>query len=339
MKLTPCYFELPLRHEFTISRATSRTSPTFAVQLEHDGVYGYGAAPVDSYYGATMENMGEALEQIRPQLESSRPEDPETLWERFWPILRHNTFALCALDCAIWDLWGKLQGQPLWKLWGLSIERVPPTDYTIGIASPEVMVQKLQEMPDWPVYKIKLGTPDDLAIVRLLRQHTESPFRVDANCAWTAEEAIEKAEALRLLGVELIEQPLRPEDHEAMAQVFRQSALPVVADESCRVESDVERCATCFHGVNVKLVKCGGLTPAKRMLVRARQLGLKTMIGCMTESTIGISAAAQLLPLVDYADLDGALLLARDLATGVRFEHGRPIFPDVPGCGISLLPW
>lgn len=337
MKLTLRHHELPLRHEFTISRATSRTCRSVIVQLEHAGVFGYGEAPEDSYYQATVENISAALEQIGPQLESRKPEEPEALWACLWPQLRHNRFALCALDCAAWDLWGKLQGQPVWKLWGLSTERVPPTDYTIGIASPDMMVQKLQEMPNWPVYKIKLGTADDLAIVRLLRRHTASPFRVDANCAWTAEEAIGKAESLKSLGVEFIEQPLPPEKDDQMHHLLARSALPLVADESCCVESDVDRCAGRFHGVNVKLVKCGGLTPARRMLLRARQLGLKTMVGCMTESTVSISAAAQLLPLVDYADLDGALLLARDVATGVRFEQGRPIFPDEPGCGIRLL--
>jgi len=337
MKLTLQTFELPLQHEFTIARATSRVSRTLIVRLEHEGVCGYGEAPEDSYYGATLENMASALERVVPLVQSLGPKSPETLWDRLVVELRENRFALCALDCAAWDLWGKLQGKPVWRLWGLSLDRLPPTDYTVGIAAPELMVRKLQEMPHWPVYKIKLGTEDDLGIVRLLRKHTSSTFRVDANCAWEPEETITKSHELAQLGVELIEQPMPPERDAEMPEVRRRSALPVIADESCRTEEDVDRCAELFHGVNVKLVKCGGLTPARRMLLRAKELGLRRMVGCMTESTVGISAAAQLLPLVHYADLDGALLLARDVAAGVRFEQGRAVFPEQPGCGIRLL--
>jgi L-alanine-DL-glutamate epimerase-like enolase superfamily enzyme len=181
-----------------------------------------------------------------------------------------------------------------------------------------------------------LGTPHDLEIVRELRKHTDAIFRVDANCAWTADEAIRNSPALKELGVEFIEQPLPPDRWDDMKRVYRESALPVIADESCQVEPDVERCLGHFHGINVKLVKCGGLTPARRMIQRAGQLGLKTMVGCMTESTVGISAIGQLLPLLDYVDMDGALLLARDIATGVRIERGRIHFPEENGCGVRL---
>ena len=252
--------------------------------------------------------------------------------------MEQNRWAQCALDLAAHDLWGKLRGQPVWKLWGLSDDRLPPTDYTIGIDSIAVMVAKMQEFAGWPIYKIKLGTPNDLAIVRALREHTDAAFRVDANCAWGVEETIRNSAALGDLGVEFIEQPLPPEQWEGMKEVVARSALPIVADESCQVESDVDRCLGFFHGVNVKLVKCGGLTPARRMLLRARKLGLKTMVGCMTESTVSISAAAQLLPLLDYADLDGALLLGQDVATGVTIERGQFRFAQEDGCGVRLLP-
>jgi L-alanine-DL-glutamate epimerase-like enolase superfamily enzyme len=275
---------------------------------------------------------------VRPRLESSGPVDPADLWQELRPAFEANTFAQCALDIAAWDLWGKLRGQPLWKLWGLRIDGpLPVTDYTIGIDTIDVMVSKMKEFPDWPIYKIKLGTADDLGIVRELRRHTAAVFRVDANCAWDAETAIRLSRPLKDLGVEFIEQPLPPDRWDDMREVVRHSALPIIADESCGVESDVERCSGCFHGVNVKLVKCGGLTPARRMLDRARQLGLKTMVGCMTESSVGISAIAQLLPLLDYADMDGALLLARDIASGVRIERGRIIYPQEAGCGVRLL--
>ena len=175
-----------------------------------------------------------------------------------------------------------------------------------------------------------------MEIVRELRQHTASTFRVDANCGWTAEQTIRNSHELKDLGVEFIEQPLAADQWDAMTEVRDHSALPVIADESCVVETDVERCATHFHGINIKLVKCGGLTPARRMIDKARKLGLKVMVGCMTESSVGISAIAQLLPLLDYVDMDGALLLSDDIATGVTIEKGQCIFPDRNGNGVVL---
>jgi L-alanine-DL-glutamate epimerase-like enolase superfamily enzyme len=199
------------------------------------------------------------------------------------------------------------------------------------------MVEKLAEFPGWPVYKIKLGTARDLEIVRALREHTSATFRVDANCGWTADETIRNSRALKELNVEFIEQPLPADRWDDMRRVVAESALPVIADESCIVEGDVDRCAGHFHGINIKLVKCGGLTPARRMIARARQLKLQVMVGCMTESTVGISAIAQLLPLLDYVDMDGAVLLASDIATGVTLDHGVCRFPDVPGNGVRLI--
>jgi L-alanine-DL-glutamate epimerase-like enolase superfamily enzyme len=187
------------------------------------------------------------------------------------------------------------------------------------------------------VYKIKLGTADDLGLLRELRRHTDATFRVDANCGWSAEQTIELAAAMKDLGVEFIEQPLPADDLAGGRRAFERSALPLIADESCLTEDDVDRCAECFHGINIKLVKCGGLAAARRMITRARELGLKVMAGCMTESTVGISALAQLLPLLDYIDMDGAALLARDIATGVRLIRGKCIYPDENGTGVQLV--
>jgi L-alanine-DL-glutamate epimerase-like enolase superfamily enzyme len=200
-----------------------------------------------------------------------------------------------------------------------------------------MMVEKLLEMPGWPVYKIKLGTADDLGIIRELRRHTGAPFRVDANGGWTAEQTIEFAPALKEMNVEFIEQPLPASDRAGAQRAYERSALPLFADESCAVEDDVERCVGLFHGVNIKLVKCGGLAAARRMALRARELGLKVMAGCMTESTVGISALAQLLPLLDYVDMDGAVLLAKDIASGVRLDRGQCIYPSENGTGVQLL--
>ena len=339
MKLMLRRFDLPTRRPFTISRGTTTVQRTLVVELQQNGQCGYGEAPECRYYGATIENVTALLERARPQIEAFTLRDPSAFWEVICPSLYGDgaTFARCALDLAAWDLWGKLEGAPLWKLWGLTLDANPPSDYTIGIDAVDVMVEKLRELPGWPVYKIKLGTADDLAIVRRLREHTDAVLRIDANAAWTADAAIRNAAALKPLGVEFIEQPLAPDDWDGMRRVMRESVLPIIADESCRLESDVDRCAGCFHGINLKLTKCGGLTPARRMIARARQLELKVMVGCFPESSVGISGAAQLLPLVDYADLDGPLLLARDIATGVSFDRGRVTFPDEDGCGVRLL--
>jgi L-alanine-DL-glutamate epimerase-like enolase superfamily enzyme len=330
-------FDLPLRHRFTISRESLDVQPTLIVELRSGGECGYGEATANNYYGFSIETMSAAIEGIRPFLEQASWKEPGELWSLVQPRLADNPFALCAIDQAAHDLWGKLNAQPVYKLWGLSLESVPASNYTIGIDTPARMIEKLNEMPGWPIYKVKLGTDRDIEIVRQLRQHTEAVFRVDANCGWSAEQTLEFAPQLKELGVEFIEQPLPADRWGDMRRIAAQSPLPIIADESCIVEADVDRCAGAFHGINIKLVKCGGLTPARRMISRARQLGLNVMVGCMTESTVGISAIAQLLPLLDYVDMDGAALLAQDVATGVQVERGICRWPAENGCGVRLL--
>lgn len=337
MKLILHAFDLPLRHTFTISRGSIDVQPTLIVELASRGQSGYGEATTNDYYGATLENMAAALRGVEAQLAHLPDDDPAALWQALQPQLGGHPFAQCALDQAAWDLCGKLRNQPVWQLWGLTLDRLPASNYTIGIDTIDKMVAKMNEFTGWPIYKIKLGTKDDLAIVRELREHTTARFRVDANCGWTAAETIANSHALKELGVEFIEQPLPADDWDGMREVFAHSALPVIADESCQVEADVARCAGYFHGINIKLVKCGGLTPARRMIDEARQRGMSVMVGCMTESTVGISAIAQLLPLLDYVDMDGAVLLAEDIATGVRLEKGVCHYPDRPGSGVELL--
>ena len=330
-------FDLPLRHTFTIARGSTTVQPTFIVELSEEGHYGYGEATTNSYYNATAEQMAQAVERVRPILQGASAREPDVLLAELGRELADESFPLSAIDQAVHDLWGKLAGKPVYELWGLSTESVPPSDYTIGIDSIDKMVEKLKEMPGWPVYKIKLGTEHDLDIVHALRQHTEALFRVDANCGWSAEQTIEFSHVLPNLGVEFIEQPLPADDHEGARQAYEDSLLPLIADESCLTEADVDRCAGRFHGINIKLVKCGGLAPARRMVARARELGMRVMAGCMTESSVGISALAQLLPLLDYIDMDGAVLLAEDIADGVRVEKGICHFPDRNGTGVELL--
>jgi L-alanine-DL-glutamate epimerase-like enolase superfamily enzyme len=266
MKLTYQEFDLPLRHVFTISRGSTAVQKTLVVQVSADGQHGYGESTTNTFYGATIPNMTSAIESVRRLVESSSVNEPLSLIAAIakqLPSEKYAKFALNALDGAIHDLWGKLKGAPVYKLWGLSTDKIPDSDYTLGIDTPEKMVAKMHEMPGWPVYKIKLGTPDDLTIVRELRKHTDALFRVDANCGWTAEQTIEFAPVLKKLNVEFIEQPLPPEDVDGARKAFENSALPLIADENCITEEDVDRCAGRFHGINIKLVKCGGLAAAR----------------------------------------------------------------------------
>lgn len=329
-------FDLRLKHTFTIAHDSRDIQPSLIVELQQDGLSGYGEATSNKYYGITLDGMKAALGVVKGQIEQYTWGSPEELWALVHPFLKENPFALCALDEAAHDLYAKQQGKKLYEVWGLTPTQNPLTNYTIGINSVEKMVAKMQELP-WPLYKVKLGTPDDLAIVRELRRHTDAAFRVDANCAWTADQAISFSAELKALGVEFIEQPLPAHDWEGMKRVFEHSALPLIADESCIIEQDVAKCAGYFHGINIKLTKCGGLTPARRMIAQAKSLGMKTMVGCMNESSVGISAIAHLLPLLDYVDMDGTLLISNDPATGVTFDYGQVLYAAENGTGARLL--
>ncbi|NRT12818.1 dipeptide epimerase [Flavobacterium sp. 14A] len=336
MQLTLKKYDLKLQHTFTISRVSIDVQPTLIVSLTINGLTGYGAATANPYYEITVEKMQLTLQKLTPIIEQSAATKPEEFWDEMLPHLKHDLFSLCALDMAFTDLCARQRGQKLYEYWNYDISNNPLTNYTIGIASIEKMVQKMQEMP-WPIYKIKLGTKEDIAIITELRKHSNAIFRVDANCGWGVQETIDNAIVLKELGVEFIEQPLKATNWKGHKEVFNNAVLPIIADESCITETDIVKCHNHFHGVNVKLMKCGGLTPARRMLVNAKKLGLKTMVGCMTESNVGISAIAHLLPLLDYVDMDGALLLKEDIATGVTLEYGKLSYSSGNGTGVSLL--
>jgi len=339
MQLTIKDIHLPLRHPFTIALGTTTMQHNLLIALTQDGVTGYGECAGGHAYEDSAESMRATLEAARDKIEGEHLDEPSALWDRLKPILGHDRFAFCGLDQAAHDLWGKLKGAPVWQLWEQDLSNIPASDYTIGIDTIDVMVAKMEEFRGWPIYKIKLGTDDDLNIVKALREHTDAIFRIDANTAWSAEQTLTLAPHLKELNVEFIEQPLKRDDWDGMAQLKKECVLPVIADESCLVEEDVARCADCFDGINVKLTKAGGLTPARRMIERARELGLKVMVGCMTESSVGISAIAQLLPQLDYVDMDGSVLITQegDIASGVYLDRGRAVYPDVHGNGVTLL--
>jgi L-alanine-DL-glutamate epimerase-like enolase superfamily enzyme len=356
MKLIVHPYTLPLANPFRIAHGSRTEQPTLIVEL-NAGVMGtrlsgYGEATMTSYYGLDSKECTAVLTALAPafaQLKNLNTKELHGLLDNLSPGI--SPFLRCALDVALQDLSARIAEVPLRHLWrgkaredwldnyGESELKKTPTCYTIGLAPIPEMIRKLKAFP-WPIYKIKLGVgDDDLAIIRALREHTDSPFYVDANTGWTAKQTVAFSHELKALGVVFIEQPLKTDDLDGQREVFQHSALPIIADESCQTEADVERCAKYFHGINIKIVKCGGLTPARRMIAQARKLNLKVMAGCMTESSVGISAIAQLLPELDYADMDGAMLLAEDPAQGVTFdpETGFAVYPERYGTGVELV--
>ena len=336
MKVSHKKFELPFTHPFTISKGTKTHQPTLIVELDHFGIKGYGEAPAINYYNITVEKMIEDLEAKRLFLEKFTFTDPERYWHYLHHLFPANPFLVCALDMAGWDIFGKLKRKQLHELWGLDSTAAPLTDFTIGIDSVEKMVAKMKERP-WPIYKIKVGSADDIEMVTAIRNHTDAVLRVDANAGWTLEDALQKIPLLKKLGVEFVEQPLAKDDWEGMKLLYQQSELPLIADESCVSAADVKKCHGFFHGINIKLTKCSGLTPARNMIEEAKSLGLKVMVGCMNESSVGTAAIAQIAPMLDFVDMDGPLLLASDVASGVSFDFGKIVYNSQPGLGINLF--
>ena len=338
MKLKYKKSELKFKHPFTISKGTKTHQPALLVELEFFGIKGYGEAPAIPYYNITVDKMIADIEYKKTFIEKVSFTEPERYWHYLHHLFPENPFLVCALDMAGWDIFGKLKHQQLYQLWKLDISKNPLTDITIGIDTIEKMVSKIKETP-WPIYKIKLGTHEDVRIMEELRKHTDSVFRIDANAAWKADEALEKIKNFKDLNVEFIEQPLAKDDWEGMKFLYEKSPLPLIADESCVSEHDVEKCNGHFHGINIKLTKCSGITPALRMIERARELDMKVMVGCMNESSIGTGAIAQLLPLLDYVDMDGPLLLAEDIAKGVSYDYGKVIYSGGFGLGVAVDPF
>ena len=330
-------FSLPLRNPFTTSRYTVTIQKTVVVSISDGNDTGYGEATVNPYYNSTVESLQASARSVKAVLEAVEENlHPAELWKLLEPKLKDNYFALCAIDCAYWDLYAKQQQKSLRSFWSESDENLPKTNFTIGIDSIDVMKSKIQETP-WPIYKIKLGTKNDIKIIQDLRKITNAVFRVDANCAWTVAETIENAKILKELNVEFIEQPLKADNWKGMKILRQESILPIIADESCLTLADVSNCADVFHGINIKLMKCGGITPALQMIQIAKAKHIKIMAGCMTESSIGISNLVQLAPLLDYIDADGAMLLQNDIATGVTFNNGEIKYANENGSGAILI--
>ena len=326
---------LPFTHPFTISNGRTKThQEALLVALNLGPFTGYGEAPAIAYYDVTVDKMMADLEAKHKMVEKFAMTDPERYWHYLHHLFPQNPFLVAALDMAGWDLYGQMKGKPLYELFDTNwSDALPVCDFTIGIDAPEKMVEKMLARP-WPIYKVKLGTPDDIGIIKDLRQKTDAVFRVDANAGWTTEQAIALIPELAELGVELVEQPLAKDNWEGMKLLYASSVLPLIADESCVGEKDVAKCAGFFHGINIKLTKCSGITPARRMIKEARALGLKVMMGSMNESVIGSAAIAHFLPQLDYVDMDGPLLLSASNAKGVEYDKGKVQLTGKPGLGI-----
>ncbi|MEL6652877.1 MAG: dipeptide epimerase [Bacteroidota bacterium] len=337
MKMILHPLSLALAQPFRISRGMKTQQEALVVELRDNDISAWGEAAAHPYFGAELSKMIAVLEAQRERIEAASLDDPSAFWAYMKPLLAEQPMALSALDMAVWDLWSRRKGQTLREALQLPAHPIPDSNITLGLDPIPDLLAKLHAL-DWPIYKVKLGGAHDMESMRAIREHTDSLLRIDANGGWTAEQCLAYAPQLAEMGVEFIEQPLAAEDWAGMDQIYDRSPLPLIADESCRLEEDVARCAERFDGINIKLAKCGGISPALRMLAKARELGLKCMMGCMIESRIGTSAIAQLLPLLDAVDMDGPTGLRHRYAEGVELDRGKVIFPAGAGTGASLLP-
>lgn len=326
---------LMLTHTWTISRNSSDYKDNVFVRIERDGVVGWGEAAPNVRYGQSAEATIAMLEKARPLIEAGdwlKYVDLRGQWER---ELAGDSCAHAALDMAILDWVGGKLKTPLYRMLGLDPAKTPVTTFSIGIDTPEMIQQKVAEAKDFPVLKIKVGRDNDAEILAAVRNATDKPLRVDANEGWKdKQQALDKIQWLAGLGVELIEQPLPAAMIDETAWLKERVEIPIVADEAVKTAGDIPRLAGAYDGINIKLMKSGGLQEAIRMIHVARALGMKIMLGCMIESSVAISAGAHISPLVDWADLDGNLLISNDPFLGVGMDHGRLILGDGPGLGL-----
>ena len=321
--------ELALDVPFTIARGTTETTENVVVWIDADGERGYGAAAPSPHYGETTQTIEAVLPDLLEVVETASDlHARRTIADRLRGVVRDNPAARAAVDVALWDLAAKRLDEPIYRFFGLDPDAgaLPPTSVTIGLDDTETMADRAAEAAEtgYPILKVKLGTDRDVEIVEAIRAAApEVTIRVDANEAWGPKEAVRNCRALDAYGVEFVEQPVSADDPEGLRHVYRRSPLPIAADESCRTAADVPEIADRCDIVNLKLMKAGGLTPAIGLIDTARAHGLDVMCGCMLETSAAISAAAHLLPLLDYADLDGSLLLADDPYAGIPVESGQ----------------
>ena len=331
-------YELKLTHTFTVSSYSRKSTPDVQVEIEYEGITGYGEASMPPYLGQSTASVTAFLEKV----DLSQFPDPfclEDILSYIDGLSEGDSAAKAAVDIALHDLVGKLIGQPWYRLWGLDASKAPSTTYTIGIDTPEVVKEKtLEAAGRFNILKVKVGLDSDEEMIRTIRSVTDVPLAVDANQGWKdRSKALDEIHWLASQGVVMVEQPLPIDRLDDTAWLTERSPLPIFADESVQRLKDIPSLVGAFNGINIKLMKCTGMREAWKMVTLSRALGMKVMVGCMTETSCAVSAAAQLSPAVDFADLDGNLLISNDRFRGVQVISGKLTLPDAPGIGISLI--
>ncbi|RIH63499.1 dipeptide epimerase [Mariniphaga sediminis] len=337
LKLTFEPYSLQLKHTFTLAGSSRTTTPVMLTKIEWEGLTGYGEASMPPYLGENPETAARFLSALNLGQFSDpfRMEEILTCVDESAP---GNTAAKASVDIALHDLTGKILQQPWYKIWGLSPENTPDTSFTIGIDKPDIIKQKTKEAAPYKLLKVKLGGPDDLKMIETIRSVTDRPLCVDVNQGWNdREQALEMIHWLSERGVQFIEQPLPKEQEEDHAWLTEYSPLPIIADEAVQRLCDVQKTVGVYSGINIKLMKCTGMREAHKMITLARANHLRVMIGCMTETSCAVSAAAQLSPQAEWADLDGNLLISNDPFEGVKIVDGKITLNDEPGIGIKEI--
>jgi len=337
MKLTFKPYDLQLRHVFTLANSSRKTTPVVLIEITYDGITGYGEASLPPYLGETQASVIEFLKKVDLERFSS-PFELEDILGYVDKIADNNTAAKASIDIALHDLTGKIMNQPWYKIWGLDKEKTPDTTFTIGIDTDEVVKQKTREAAPYNILKVKLGRDTDKQMIEAIRSVTDKPIAIDANQGWKDKHyALDMIYWLKEKGIVMIEQPLSKYNLEDAAWITERSPLPIFADESFQRLPDIMRLKGAFSGINIKLMKCTGMREAWKMITVARALNLQVMLGCMTETSCAISAATQLSPMVDWADLDGNLLISNDCFKGVTVVKGKMTLSDLPGIGVEKI--
>ena len=338
MQLSWQPYELQLQHTFTVASYSRTTTPDVQVEIRYDGFTGHGEASMPPYLGQTVESVCAFLQKVDLG-QFSDPFQLEDILAYVDSLSPGDTAAKAAVDIALHDLVGQLLGQPWWRVWGLDAAKAPNTTFTIGIDTPEVVREKTRECADrFRILKVKVGLDNDYEMIRTIREITDLPLAVDANQGWTdRQQALDEIFWLQEHGVVMVEQPMARERLDDNAWITERSPLPVFADEAVQRLADVPGLVGAYTGINIKLMKCTGMREAWRMASFARAVGMRVMVGCMTETSCAVTAAAHLSPLADFADLDGNLLITNDRFRGVTVSDGRLILPDAPGLGLEVV--
>jgi len=337
LKLSFEPYNLELKHTFTVAGFSRKTTPVILTKIEYDGLVGYGEASMPPYLGESQESVSKFLNKLKLD-QFTDPFRLDEIVSYIDAIDTGNGAAKACVDIALHDLIGKIVKQPLYKLWGLNPDKTPNTSFTIGIDTPEVVKEKTREALDFKVLKVKLGGGNDKEMIESIRSITDVPLYVDVNQGWKdKQEALDLIHWLKEKGIVFIEQPMPKANIDEIAWLTQNSPLPIIADEAFQRISDIPKFKGVYSGINIKLMKSTGLREAHKMITIARALDMKVMIGCMTETSCAVTAAAQLSPLVDWADLDGNILISNDKFDGIKIVNGKVTLPQRPGIGIVPL--